>query len=171
MKTHWIEQEFAVPAARLWQVLLFDRAYQQQLYDHLRLKIESLEIEEEGAGEALKVRRQLRFLANRNPSGVIAKLLKGASMVKQDEVFDQRAGTMRIKIELPVIGKRVEMTGEYTWEPTGNGGCRRRWLGSYQAKIPLVGGQIEAYLIKETEQSMAESYQFTARYLRENPGP
>ncbi len=50
-----------------------------------------------------------------------------------------------------------------------SGQLRRVWRGHCDARIPLVGGKLKAYLLGEIEKSMAENFAYTRDYLSAHP--
>jgi hypothetical protein len=160
-----IEHDFKSSADAVQQATFFDETFCRQLYQHLKLQIESFETRSETNAGGERVIRDLKFVAERQASGPLAKLLKGQSLVTQRETFDCAAKTLKVEIQLPVIGKRVEMGGLYTWQDLGDNGCRRTWAGYCSASIPLLGRKIERFLVDETHTSMAQTFDFTADWL------
>lgn len=163
-----LEHTFAASSERFWSVVLLDPAYQDALYRELRLKIEHCAIErEEGAG-GLRLRRELHLTPDRELPGALRKLVRGAALVKERASFDAQAGRMTIEIELPVIGPWVDFRGTYTWRMVGPGQLQRDWDAHCRARIPLVGRQIEAYLLGEMRASFEQGYRFTCDWLAQH---
>lgn len=160
-----IEHNFDRSADAVQQATFFDEAFCRQLYQALKLQIESFETHTETVGGQERVIRDLKFVAERQASGPLAKLLKGQSLVTQRETFDCTAKTLKVEIQLPVIGKRVEMGGLYTFTNRGDAGCQRVWAGYCRASLPLIGRKIERFLVDETHTSMAQTFDFTANWL------
>lgn len=163
-----LEHLFDVDAKHFWDVFLFDDDYLQGLYRHLKLKIEHKQLTRQGSGDELVVRRELHLTPDRNLPVALAKLLRGATLVKEYGVFDGRKQQLDIKIELPVIGRLVDFTATYTSEGESEVGFKRVWQAECRARIPLVGRQVERYLLGETQSSLAQAYAFTRTWLREH---
>jgi len=101
---------------------------------------------------------------------VLDKLMRGANLVTEHADYDARAGRLISTVELPVIGPRVDFGGRYTWQPTDRGsGIRRVYEGWCDAGIPLVGRKVEKFLLQETRESFGQVYDFTSRFLADNP--
>lgn len=166
---HTIEHVFDTSPERLWEVFFFDETYGRGLYERLRLRVARRELQREGEGASLIVRRKLHLNPERELPAALRRLLQGASTVRETGEFNAALRRYSVKIELPVIGNLVDFGGEYTWETLPNGQLRRIWRGRCDAKIPLIGGRLEAHLLGEIEQSMAENFAFTRDYLRANP--
>lgn len=164
-----LEQTFAVEPQRFFRVILLDEDYLQGLYQHLALKIEQVELTSEGSGPDLKVRRALTYQAERQLPGVLSKLLRGSTRIKEQAHFDARAETFVTTVELPVIGSRVEFGGHYTWQTLDGGRLRRTYHCRCDARLPLVGGKVERLLLEETERSYDQVTTFTADWLAAHP--
>ncbi len=160
-----VTQEFDVDPETFWRVTLLDEDYLEGLYAHLSLRLQDRQLHHEGEGAELKVRRTLRYIANRSQPGVLDKLMRGAKLVTEHADYDARAGRLISTVELPVIGPRVDFGGRYTWQALDGDRMRRVYTGWCDAGIPLVGRKVEKFLVQETEQSFGEVYDFTARFL------
>lgn len=158
-----IEQSYDVSPERFWDVFLFDEAYSRALYEHLKLNVQKREVER---GE--RVRRVVHMMPERNVPRLVDKLLMGASLVKERGEYDPDRQRMTIEIELPVVGSRVRFGGTYSSVSGGSGGFRLVWQTYCEARIPLVGGRLERYLLDEVKQSFADQYVFTKRWLAEH---
>lgn len=164
-----IEHVFDTSPERLWEVFFFDDDFARGLYERMKLRVDHRELQREGQGETLIVRRKLHIVPDREVPGVLKKLLSGASTVKETGEFNAALRRYSVKIEVPVIGSMVDYGGEYTWETLPSGQTRRVWTGRCEARIPLISAKVEKYLLGEIEQSMADNYAYTKQWLREHP--
>jgi hypothetical protein len=160
-----LEHDFDSAAEAFWKMFLLDEAFEKALYQHLRLEVVHKTLTYEGEGTNLLVRREMHLNPERDIPVALAKLLRGATLVKERGEFDAAAGHFDIDVELPVIGRFVNFTGRYTWTPTGENAFRRTWEGKCRARVPLVGRQVERYLLNEVEASLTKAYQFTQSWL------
>nr|WP_276599691.1 DUF2505 domain-containing protein [Nannocystis sp. SCPEA4] len=166
---HTIEHVFDTSPERLWEVFFFDEDYAKGLYERVRLKVVKRELHREGEGPSLIVRRKLQLVADRELPGALKRLFQGTSTVTETGEFNAALRRYSVTIQVPVIGNLVDYGGEYTWDTLPSGQLRRVWRGHCDARIPLVGGKLEAYLLGEIEKSMADNYAFTREYLRAHP--
>ena len=164
-----IEHVFDTSPARLWEVFFFDEAYARGLNERLRLRVERRELQHEGSGDTLIVRRKLQFVPDRELPPVLKRLFSGASSVKETGEFNAALRRYSVKIELPMIAAMVDYGGDYTWDTLPSGQVRRLWSGRCEARIPLIGARVEAYLLGELERSLSEGALYTRQYLRDNP--
>lgn len=165
-----LEHTFAADAEHFWSVVLLDPAYRDALYRRLRLQIEHCSIDTQGSGSALQLRRELHLTPQRELPSALRQLVRGAALVKERANFDARAAKMTIEIELPVIGAWVDFRGVYTWRMQGPAQLQRCWDAQCHARLPLVGRQIEGYLLGEMRASFEEAYRFTCEWLAQPAG-
>ena len=164
-----IEHLFDVSPERLWQVYFFDADHERGLCERLRLRVVERELQHEGAGETLLVRRRLRLLPERTPPLVLGRLLGAGRAVTETGDFSASHRRYSVTVALPMVAGTVRCDGEYTWDVLPGGGTRRVWQGRCEARVPFVGPALERYLLAEIENSLAESHAFTRRWLREHP--
>jgi hypothetical protein len=166
---HTIEHVFDTSPERLWEVFFFDEDYARGLYERMRLTVVRRDLQREGEGPSLIVRRKLQLAADRELPGALKRLFQGTSTVTEVGEFNAALRRYSVTIQVPVIGNLVDYGGEYTWETLPSGQLRRVWRGHCDARIPLVGGKLEAYLLGEIEKSMAENFAYTREWLKAHP--
>ena len=164
-----IEHLFEVPAERLWQVVFFDEDHARGLWERLRLRVLASELQYEGAGPTLTVRRRLRVLPQRAPPVLLGRLIPSDAAIIETGEFSAAHGRYTVGIELPMWFGSLRCGGEYTWDTLPSGATRRLWQGYCEASVPLLGRALERYLLAEIEDGLAESHAFTRRWLREHP--
>lgn len=165
---HTIEQRFEVPAERLWQVFFFDDEFSAALAERLRVRVSDSELQHEGAGPTLLIHRRRSLTPTRVMPAVVDRLLGVQRTIVESGDFSAQHRRYSVKIELPRVGARVRCDGEYTWESLPGGGVQRIWQGCCEARIPVIGPTIERYVLGEIEHSLAETFAFTSRWLREH---
>jgi hypothetical protein len=168
---HTIEHVFEVSAERLWQVVFFDDAYARGLAERLRVRVDDSELHHEGVGLTLLVRRRVRMTPEREPPMLLGRLLGRDRSVTESGDFSAERRRYSLRVEIAALRGKVTCAGEYTWDTLPGGELQRVWQGRCEARIPIVGGAVERYLLAEIENSLAESYAFTRRWLREHPEP
>ncbi|MFY0530983.1 DUF2505 family protein [Nannocystis pusilla] len=121
---------------RLWEVFFFDEDYARGLYERMRLTVVRRELQREGEGPSLIVRRKLQLAADRELPGALKRLFQGTSTVTEVGEFNAALRRYSVTIQVPVIGNLVDYGGEYTWETLPSGQLRRVWRGHCDARIP-----------------------------------
>jgi hypothetical protein len=168
---HAVEHVFDATAERLWQVFFFDEAFVAGLYARLRVRPLAQELQYEGEGPSLIVRRRMRLAPTRELPPALRGLLRGPVVVGETGEFSAERRRYGVKIELPGAGGLISVGGDYTWETLPSGQLRRIWHGRCEARVPVLGARIERWLLAELEANLAEAYVFTCRWLREHPDP
>jgi hypothetical protein len=168
---HAIEQVFETTAEKLWDTYFFDDEFVQGLYDRLGLQIEAREVQHEGSGPTLVAHRRLHLRSRRGLPrlpGRLGELVRGSTPVIEHGEFSAARRRYSVRLELPGVLRIVDCGGEWTWDDE-DGKLRRRWHGRCVSRLPALGGRLARYLLGEIEASLAESYVFTTRWLREHP--
>lgn len=163
---HTVEHIFDASPARLWEVFFFDEAFVAGLYDHLGLDITRRELQREGAGETLIVRRRLSLVLRRERSALLRPLLGTPVRLVERGDFSAELRRFSVVVELPVAASRIDCGGEYRWEALPSGQTRRIWRGRCEARVPLIAARIESLMLAEVERALDRSYAYTRRYLR-----
>lgn len=163
------EQVFDVPAERLWGLYFFDAAHGRALTEHLGLRVLEDELQHEGAGPRLIVRRRLKLVSQRELPAPLRRLLGGDLVLQETGEFNAEWRRYSVRIELPLIRGLVACGSEFSWDSLPGGRLRRVWEGHCSAKIPLVGERIERVILGELAASVTRSHAFTSRWLRDHP--
>lgn len=164
-----LEQVFDVPAERLWALYFFDEAHGRALSEHLGLRVLDDQLQHEGAGPRLIVRRQLRVVSQRELPAALMRLVGGELVMQETGEFNAERRRYSVTIELPLVGGLIECGSDFTWESRPDGQLRRLWDGWCTAKIPLIGERIERAILGELESTITRSHAFTSRWLLEHP--
>lgn len=159
MQQH-LEHELGVGADTFWETFLLDETFERDLYEHLKLRVEHKQLEREGSGSDLVIRREMHVVPDRQVPAALTRLLRGATMVKEKGVFQARERRMDIEVELPVIGRITEFNGRYSWGPAEPQRMVRAWDAVCRVRVPLVGSQIEKYLLGEVAHSLQQAHEF-----------
>jgi uncharacterized protein YndB with AHSA1/START domain len=163
------EHTFPALPARLWQVFLQDEAFLQWAYPQMGLTLVSCEIDVEGEGDHLRVKRVLTLLPEREMPSFLKRLVKGTSQVVQTEQFDAAKGVLDFSVSVPVIGDRVTYGGHYTWEVTPAGETLRRWVGHCEARLPLIGKKVEAFFLGELFDGVEAMAPLLTQWISDHP--
>lgn len=163
-----LEQVFDVPAERLWALYFFDGAYGRALSEHLGLRVLEDQLQHEGVGPRLIVRRQLRVASQRELPAVLRRLVGGDLVMQESGEFNAERRRYSVRIGLPLVGGLVECGSDFTWESLPGGQLRRQWEGWCTAKIPLIGERVERAILGELAATITRSDAFTGRWLHEH---
>jgi len=164
-----LEQVFDVPAERLWALYFFDAAYGRALTEHLGQRVLADELQHEGAGPRLIVRRRRRLASQRELPAPLRRLLGGDLVLQETGEFNAEWRRYRVQIGLPLVGGLVECSSDFSWDSLPDGRLRRVWEGHCSARLPLIGPRLERLLLGELAASVTRGHAFTSRWLREHP--
>ena len=162
-----IEDTFDVSAQSYWDIFFSDE-YNAELWPALDITREQLKLEKTGEGSDLVIVREQRLTPRREVPAVLKTLVSGAiSYVEKNEY---RAATSTMKtVTIPSFGAdRIDNRGTYRVEPRGDDKCARIWEGHCSARIALLGGKLEKFLVGEIKESYRKATEFTRRYHREH---
>ncbi len=141
--------------------LVLDTARQEAMYRELGYEKWNEERAESGGGLE-------RVLAIQPPvalPGFIRKAFGNNAGYREYQSWasDRRSYAWKVVFDLT---ERLEFSGRCTFEAKGEG-CVRRIRGEARARVPLVGGRLEAYVVGEAEKSEHASARWMADHLRE----
>ncbi|MCA9520832.1 MAG: DUF2505 family protein [Myxococcales bacterium] len=165
MKRQRIEHQFAMSASAFWEMFFFDQTYFDGLYNYLELNIEDVKQSHSGTAETLQVERTVQMSPRREMPALMSKLLKGVKTVTEIGRFSAADGRLEISVRLPVIASRVDYGGIYTWREPSPNQLLRVWDGHCDARIPMLGGKLESFLLGEIERDFGRVQRFTQDYI------
>ncbi len=163
-----IADEFATTPQRYWEVF-FDEEYNKQLFAHLRVGYELLEMKREGEGEALVIRRRQKLTPQRELPALFQKFVKGGAHYVEENRFTARTNAVEVVTTPSFMADSILTRGVYRLEVAGPRAVRRVWDGEVTVKIPLVGGKAESFIVDEVKASYRATTEFTRRWLAEHP--
>lgn len=163
-----IADEFATTPQRYWEVF-FDEEFNRQLFQHVRVGYELLEMKREGEGDALVIRRKQRLAPQREMPALFQKFVKGSAYYIEENRFVARTNAMEVVTTPSFMADSIITRGTYRLEVVGPRAVRRVWDGEVTVKIPLVGGKAESFIVDEVKSSYKATTEFTRRWLAEHP--
>ena len=95
-------------------------------------------------------------------------MVKGTVTYVEKNDFSAASGSMKIVTIPNFAADRVDNHGVFRVEELGADKCARVWEGVCKVKIPLVGGQVEKYLVSEIQESYRKATEYTRKFLAEN---
>lgn len=163
-----IEDTFDVSAERYWEVF-FSEEYNAALWPALDVDWTLLELDRQGEGKDLVIRRRARLVPRREVPKALQKLVSGTISYEEHNVYRASASAMETNT-IPSFGAdRIDNHGTYSVEPLGENKCKRVWKGVCKCKIPLIGGKVEDFLVGQVRESYGKATEFTRRWHAEHP--
>ena len=128
-----------------------------------------LEVQREGEGDNLVIRRKIKLTPQREVPALVAKFVKGAITYTEQNVYNARTSSMEV-ITIPgFMADALTTRGIYKVQALGPNKVRRIWNGDVSCKIPLLGGKVEKGIVEEVTQSYRDTTEFTRKWLAEHP--
>ncbi len=139
--------------------LILDPAVQQRMYRELGYTGWSEERKETGGS----LERVLRVQPPVALPGFVRKAFGDNAGYREHQVWapDRRSYTWKVVFAL---SDRIEFSGTCTFADA-DGGCVRRIQGEARARVPLIGGRLEAFVVGEAETSEHRAARWMADYL------
>lgn len=162
-----IRDSFDVSADRYWEVFFSD-AYNAGLWPALEVDYKPLQFERTGEGKDLRIIRSQELTPHRQAPKAIQKMVSGTVRYEEKNDFSAADSAMKVVTIPNFAADRVDNHGTYRVVPMGDDKCERIWEGVCKVKIPLVGGQIEKYLVGEIQESYRKATDYTRSFLKEN---
>lgn len=163
-----IEDAFDVGPRRYWDVF-FDEDFNRALFDHIDIDRTLVELEREGEGDDLVIRRAQKLSPRRELPKILRKFVKGAVTYEETNVLTMRDNTMEVETIPTFLAEKVTARGTYRLEIEAPDRVVRVFDGLVECRIPLVGNAIEKVIVDEVRESYRRTTDFTRRWLREHP--
>ncbi len=160
MKQVVIEHRFPISADHYLQMLLnpdFDNA----LMSHIRVAKQLLSKQDtpDGFIERTQCTPQRDL-----PSG-LARVTKGFESYVEVRNWNLKNRLNNWHEEIPVMADRVKIHGTFEIREDGPDACRRIVIANFDIKVPLIGGQIEAFLADELQKTFVKIKDFCDSYI------
>lgn len=118
------------------------------------------EVEEDEQSTVVKLVREV----SRDLPRVLAKLFDAVQVTDMTEEWQPDGDGWRGTWQLEVRGQPVTVAASFQLEPTATG-CRYTVSHSARAKIPLVGKQVEKYILGQTASGASDELAYLRDYL------
>ncbi len=155
-----IEDRFECSADEFYE-LLASQEFDNALMDGIGVGKTILSFEETDEGSSLRVKLAPKVDLPR----FMKKVIGGAYEYTELRVWTRANLGNTWKIEPTFKAGKVDINGTLTITPDGDGRCLRVVEGTFSVGLPLIGGKIEKFIIKQTEESFAKNATYTTKYL------
>lgn len=163
-----IEDDFDVSVDHYWDVFFSDE-YNEALWPVLKVDRIVQKLDKTGEGADLIIHREAELTPHRQPPRALQKLIN--TTIKYVEVNHYTAGKseMTTVITPNFMADRITNEGTYRVVAAGDGRCKRIWQGTCIAKIPLLGGKVEDFLVGEVTDTYKTATAFTRKWFSDHP--
>lgn len=163
-----IEDNFDVSAARFWDVF-FDPEFDAALWPALDIDREVLRFDRSGEGSALEIHRELRLTPRREIPRMLRSFVTSAVSYVQKDHFRARDNLIETRTTPNFMADRIDNHGVFRLEVLGENRVKRIWTGHCSAKVPLVGGKVEAFLVEQIRDSYRKTTDFMRTWFTRHP--
>ena len=162
-----IEDEFDISVARYWD-MFFDEAYNAALWPVLKVDWDLKRFDKKGEGDTLVIDREAELTPHRQPPRALQKLISTTIKYVETNVYTAANSEMTTNITPNFMADRITNKGLYRLVPLGDDRCKRVWEGVCEAKIPLLGGRVEDFLVGEVKETYRTATDFTRKWIAEH---
>jgi|SRR5690606_20441019 len=163
-----IEDIFDVSATRFWDVF-FDPAFDAALWPALDIDCEVLRFDRTGEGPALEIRRELRLTPRREIPRMLRSFVTSAVSYVQSDHFRARDNLIETRTTPNFMADRIDNHGVFRLDVLGESRVKRIWNGHCSAKVPLVGGKVESFLVDQIRDSYRKTTDFMRTWFARHP--
>lgn len=157
---------FNVSPETYWRELCLSLEYQERLYREA-LGCPTMEVIEHVGNFETGMRRKLRFAKPIEAPAAITKIFGSTVAVEEHSEFDAKQQRWSYRIVPALMGDRIDILGTVEISPKGEGAVEQRSTNTLACRMFGLGGIIEHFLGKQTEEGSSDKNRFTERYIIE----
>jgi hypothetical protein len=159
-----IRDTFDIGSAAFWRDVFFDRRFVERLYREA-MGCVSFEILSETGDLASGIARRLRFSQKVDAPAPVRKIFGETTTMEEDGRFDPSTGKWTFRLLPEKMPDKVHIRGTTWLEPAGEARVTRVSEIDCSVSIFAVGGLVEKYIAKETEESMQKQTRFIRAHI------
>lgn len=159
------KQFFEVSLETYWKELCLDLGYQERLYREA-LGCSGMEVLEHRGDYEAGMKRRLRFTKPIDAPAAINKLFGSHVTIEEHSTFDPREQCWTYRMVPSMMGDRIDILGRVRAVPHGSG-VEQRSDNTVTCRLFGLGGIIEHFVARSTEEGNADKATFTRRYIEE----
>lgn len=158
-----ISHEFNTDCDTFWDKIFFDPEYNRALYrDGLQFPEYEL-LEERDVGD--HVVRRVRVVPKQDAPAAVQKLVGGRFSYIEEGRFDKKTKHYTFRVVPSAMPDKIRTEGELRCEAVGPKKMRRVIDMNIEVKIFGVGGIVESFVSKSTQDSYAQAATFTNKWI------
>ena len=121
------------------------------------------DVEETDSGAVISLTREVE----RDLPKILAKIFDPVQILQMTETWRENGDSWEGEWTIEVQGQPVTITGDFKLVPTA-GGSRYTVGHKAKAKVPLVGKQVEKYILGQTTEGANDELAYAGEYLDSN---
>ncbi|HEY6880816.1 MAG TPA: DUF2505 family protein [Polyangiales bacterium] len=158
-------QHFDVSVDTYWQELCFSLEYQRRMYCEALGCNEMVVLQNDGDREH-GLKRRLRFIKPIDAPAAITKLFGTHVTIEEHSEFDPREQCWSYRMVPSIMADRIDIRGRVQ-AVAHEGGTEQRSVNTVTCRLFGLGGIIEPFVMRSTEEGQADKTRFTQRYIIE----
>jgi len=162
-----IEDTFDVSAERYWSIFFSD-AFNAGLWPAIDIEWQLIKLDRRGEGRSLVIEREARLRPHREVPRLLQSIVNGAISYVETNRFEAATNAMHTNTVPNFMADRIDNHGVYGLEVLGPERVKRVWKGTCVARIPVLGGRIESFLVEQIRDSYRKTTDFTRQWIREH---
>jgi len=159
-----ISNDVNTDAETFWSRIFFDPEYNQALYKSLGFpEAEVLEQRDDGGA----IIRRVRVVPKNDAPAPIRKLVGDRFSYVEEGRFDKATKRFQFRVVTSAMADKIKTEGEMRAEVVGPKLMKRVTEMTIDVKIFGIGGMVEGFVSKSTQDSYAQAAAFTNRWIAE----
>ena len=158
-------QTFDLSAETYWKELCLSLEYQERMYREA-LGCTRMNVLEHSGDFATGMKRRLQFEKPIDAPAAVTKLFGKAVLLEEHSEFDPKAQRWTYRMVPGMMSDRLDIRGSIELTAR-NGHVEQVSKNSVTCKIFGLGGIIEHFIAKSTQEGNADKASFTRRYISE----
>ncbi|MCL4746388.1 MAG: DUF2505 family protein [Burkholderiaceae bacterium] len=156
-----MQEKFSAPIETVYAALTDPKFLEERCLELGEISA-SCKVKKSAGGHTVTMKRQVK----RELPGFLSKLFNPVQTIVIEEKWsDDDDGGMQASYRLEVIGQPVEVSATISLRPSGKG-CVYEISHRAKARIPLIGGQVERFVLGQTEAGCKDELVYTAKAVK-----
>ncbi len=156
-----MQAKFSAPIETVYAAFTDPKFLEQRCLDLGEISADC-KVKKAGSGHAVTMKRKVE----RELPSFLARLFNPVQQIVIEEKWsDDGDGGKEATYHLAVIGQPVEVSATISLRPSGKG-CTYEISHRAKARIPLIGGQIERFVLGQTEAGCKDELDYMAEELK-----
>ena len=155
--------EYGHPVRKVWQAFTDPEFYQAKFEGIGHRSVEVVSSEHGEDGFTIEVSREVPVEV---PAMLRNMLSEWNTLLQSEHWVEEGKGRYANELQIEARGVPANMSG--TMKLTAQGqGCVNEVAITIRASVPLIGGKLEQFVARDTEETLAAEYEFIREYLEE----
>lgn len=159
------KQKFDVSEETYWKELCLSLVYQERLYREA-LGCIGMEVLEHSGDYERGMKRRLRFTKPIDAPAAVTKLFGKSVTLEEHSEFDPRERCWSYRMVPSLLSDRIDIRGRIR-AAVVDGGVEQQSFNTVTCRLFGLGGIVEPFVARSTEEGNADKARFTRKYIDE----